>query len=72
MAALIDRIKEKGVKAIFLETGANPQLAEQIAQETGAQVITNMYTHSITAANGEAPTYIEMMKHNVSLLLILK
>jgi len=72
MAALIDRIKQYSVKAIFLETGANPQLAEQIAQETGAQVITDMYTHSITAASGEAPTYIEMMKHNVSLLAALK
>jgi ABC-type Zn uptake system ZnuABC Zn-binding protein ZnuA len=65
MAALIDGIKRMGVKAIFLETGANPQLAEQIAQETGAKVVTDLYTHSITEAGGEAPTYIEMMKVNV-------
>ena len=72
MADLIDRIRLKGVKAIFLETGANPQLAEQISQESGAQVVTNMYTHSITAADGEAPNYIAMMKHNVNLLSVLK
>ena len=72
MAGLIDRIRQNNVKAIFLETGANPQLAEQIAQETGIQVITNLYTHSITAANGEAPNYIAMMKHNVNLLAILR
>jgi ABC-type Zn uptake system ZnuABC Zn-binding protein ZnuA len=65
MAALIDDIKHLGVKAIFLETGANPQLAEQIAQETGAQVITDLYTHSITAADGAAPTYLAMLKVNV-------
>jgi ABC-type Zn uptake system ZnuABC Zn-binding protein ZnuA len=65
MAALIDAIKNRGIKAIFLETGANPQIADQIAQETGAKVITNLYTHSLTDASGEAPTYLAMMKVNV-------
>jgi ABC-type Zn uptake system ZnuABC Zn-binding protein ZnuA len=69
MAALIDQIKQTGVRAIFLETGANPQLADQIAQESGAKVVTNLYTHSITAPGGEAPGYIEMMKHNVRLIV---
>jgi ABC-type Zn uptake system ZnuABC Zn-binding protein ZnuA len=69
MAALIDTIKQMGVKAIFLETGANSQLADQIAQETGAKVVTNLYTHSITGPGGEAPGYIEMMKHNVRLIV---
>jgi ABC-type Zn uptake system ZnuABC Zn-binding protein ZnuA len=69
MAALIDHIRKTGIKAIFLETGANSQLAEQIAQETGAKVITNLYTHSITEPGGEAPSYIEMMKHNVKLIV---
>ncbi len=69
MAELIDHIRQTGVKAIFLETGANSQLAEQIAQETGAKVITDLYTHSITGPGGEAPSYIEMMKHNVKLIV---
>jgi ABC-type Zn uptake system ZnuABC Zn-binding protein ZnuA len=69
MAALIDQVKQTGSKAIFLETGANPQLANQIAQETGAKVVTDLYTHSITAEGGEAPGYIEMMKHNVRLIV---
>ena len=72
MVDLIERIKQSAAKAIFLETGANPQIAEQIAQETGVQVITGMLTHSITEPGGEAPTYIEMMKHNVNLLDVLK
>jgi ABC-type Zn uptake system ZnuABC Zn-binding protein ZnuA len=69
MAALIDHIRQMDVKAIFLETGANSQLADQIAQETGAKVVTNLYTHSITGPGGEAPSYIEMMKHNVKLIV---
>jgi ABC-type Zn uptake system ZnuABC Zn-binding protein ZnuA len=69
MAALIDTIRQMDVRAIFLETGANSKLADQVAQETGAKVVTNLYTHSITAGGGEASSYIEMMKHNVSLIV---
>jgi len=66
MAALIEQIKASGAPAIFLETGANPQLAQQIAAETGVKVVTDLYTHSLSAPDGPAPTYIDMMKYNVS------
>jgi len=69
LAALIDRIKATGAKAIFLETGTNPQLADQVAQETGSKVVTNLYSHSITEPNGPAPMYIEMMKSNTNALV---
>jgi ABC-type Zn uptake system ZnuABC Zn-binding protein ZnuA len=66
MAALIAQIKATGAPAIFLEVGANPQLAQQIAAETGVKVVTDLYTHSLSAPDGPAPTYIEMMKYDVS------
>lgn len=66
MAALVEQIRETGAPAIFLEAGRSPQLAQQIGAETGARVVTEIYTHSLTDANGPAPTYIEMMKHNVT------
>lgn len=65
MTSLIKQIKQTGAPAIFLEAGANPNLAEQIANETGAKVITNLYTHSISGISGPAPTYIDMMQYNV-------
>ena len=64
LAALVDQIKATGARAIFLETGANPQLAEQVAAETGASVVTGQLSHSLSAPGGEGATYIEMMKHN--------
>jgi ABC-type Zn uptake system ZnuABC Zn-binding protein ZnuA len=69
LARLIDHIKETGAKAIFLETGTNPQLAQQVAKETGSKVITNLYSHSITEPSGPAPTYIEMMKSNTEAIV---
>lgn len=69
MANLVDEIRRSGARAIFLETGANPQLAQQIARETGAKVVTDLYTHSLTPPEGNAPTYLEMMKFNVQRIL---
>lgn len=69
MAALIEHIKEHAAPAIFLETGANPQLARQIAQEAGIKVVTGLFTHSITDAKGPAPTYLDMMKYNVKAIV---
>lgn len=69
LATLIDTIRATGAKAIFLETGTNPLLARQVAQETGIKVVTELYTHSTTRADGPAPTYIEMMKYNTSAIV---
>lgn len=69
LAQLIDRIKATGAKAIFLETGTNPQLAEQVAKETGIKVETELYSHSITEAGGAAPTYLDMMKFNTEAIV---
>ncbi len=64
LATLIDLIRQSGAPAIFLETGANPKLAEQIAAETGVKVVSDLYTHSLSPADGPAPTYIDMMRYN--------
>jgi manganese/iron transport system substrate-binding protein len=65
LARLTERVRDAGVKVIFLETGANPQLAEQLARETGLTIVSDLYTHSLSEADGPAPTYIDMMRYNV-------
>ena len=69
LAKLVDGIKATGTKAIFLETGTNPRLAQQVARETGIKVVTELYTHSTTGPKGPAPTYIDMMKYNTSAIV---
>ncbi len=64
LARLMDHIKSAGAPAIFLETGANLQMAQQIAKDTGVKVVTELYTHSLTARGGAAPDYIAMMRYN--------
>ena len=69
LADLVDQIHATGAKAILLETGANPQLAAQIAEETGIRVVSNIYTHSLTTSDGPAPSYLEMMRYNTSAIV---
>ena len=65
MAELVDQMRETGATAIFMETGSNAELAEQLSQETGIKVVYDLYTHSVSAADGNAPSYIDLMKYNV-------
>lgn len=65
LAGLIDQIRSTGARAIFIETGANTKLADQISAETSINLVTDLFTASISDPNGPAPTYIDMMKYNV-------
>ena len=68
MADLIDLIKSSGIQAIFLDEVENPALAEQIADETGVRIVEDLHLESLTAGP-PAATYIDMMKHNVTLIV---
>jgi ABC-type Zn uptake system ZnuABC Zn-binding protein ZnuA len=65
MAALVDQIKLFKAPAIFLDASDNPALAQQVAKETGVKVVTDLHLESLTDG-APAPTYIEMMKYNVT------
>jgi ABC-type Zn uptake system ZnuABC Zn-binding protein ZnuA len=66
IATLIDQIKKTGAPAIFIETGANPQIAEQISGDTGVKVVEDLYTHALSEPNGPAPDYFSMMRWNTT------
>lgn len=65
MAGLIDQIKATGAPAIFLDAADNPALAQQIAEETGVRLVTDLHLESLTDG-APAGTYIDMMKHNIT------
>ncbi len=69
MAEVIEKIRQTGAPAIFLETGSNPELAFQISSETGIQVLTDLRTHAVTSKNTESTGYIGMMRHNIDLIV---
>ena len=67
IAALIDAIREADVKAIFSEDQFPTDLVDQIAEETGAQVVADLYDDSL----GDDPvtSYEAMIRWDVEKLV---
>lgn len=61
MTRLIKEIRLSGIKTIFLENAANPQLVKTLAREAGIQVAPELYADAL----GASGTYIQMMRTNV-------
>lgn len=66
VARLVERIRAAGVPAIFAENTVNPRLAEQIADEAGVRVVTDLYTDALGEAGSEGDTYLKMMRFDVA------
>jgi zinc/manganese transport system substrate-binding protein len=65
IATIITQIKKEKIPAVFLENISDPRLIRQIASETGATIGGTLYSDSLTAKDGEASSYIEMVRHNI-------
>lgn len=65
IATIIAQIKKEKIPAVFLENVSDPRLMRQIASETGAAIGGTLFSDSLTKKSGEAPSYIEMIEHNI-------
>jgi ABC-type Zn uptake system ZnuABC Zn-binding protein ZnuA len=68
VAALTRKIKDQSVKAIFVEQGINPSLAQQIARDAGVKVVDTLYADTL-AAEGPASTYEGMMRFDTETIV---
>jgi len=65
VARIIRQIRAKKIPAVFLENIADPRLMTQIARETDAKIGPRVYSDSLSDSSGPAPTYLDMMRHNL-------
>ena len=65
---LIELIRSRGIRAVFLENVADPRLLKRIADETGASIGGTLYPGALSGPEGPAPTYLDMMRHNAQTL----
>lgn len=64
LAALVEKVKAAGVKAVFSEAQFNPRLSQTLADEAGvSRVITTLYNDALGPA--PADTYLGLMRWNV-------
>jgi zinc/manganese transport system substrate-binding protein len=68
IAAIITQIKTSKIPAVFLENISDPRLMRRISTETGARIGGTLYSDSLTGEKGDAPTYIDMVRHNIKAL----
>jgi zinc/manganese transport system substrate-binding protein len=68
LARIITQIKQAKIPAVFLENITDPRLMQRISAETGARVGGTLYSDGLTGEKGDAPTYIDMVRHNIKAL----
>lgn len=68
IAVIIGQIKAQKIPAVFLENISDDRLIRRIAAETGAKVGGTLISDGLTGEKGPAPTYIDMVRHNIKAL----
>jgi zinc/manganese transport system substrate-binding protein len=68
IARIIGQIRAEKIPAVFLEKISDPRLMRRLSAETGAKVGGTLYSDSLTDEKGDAPTYIDMVRHNIKAL----
>lgn len=69
VARLIDQIRREHIKAIFIETMADPRLVQTIASETGVEMGGALYSDALSPPDGPAACYLCMFENNVPKLV---
>lgn len=68
IATIIGQIRAQKIPAVFLENISDDRLIRRIAAETGARVGGTLISDGLTGEKGPAPTYIDMVRHNIKAL----
>jgi ABC-type Zn uptake system ZnuABC Zn-binding protein ZnuA len=67
LSALVARIRDQGVRAVFSEGSLPPKTAAAVAREAGVRVIAGdgaLYGDSLGPPGSDGDTYVKMMRHN--------
>jgi zinc/manganese transport system substrate-binding protein len=68
VATIITQIRKQKIPAVFLENITDDRLLKRIGAESGARIGGTLYSDALTDEKGPAPTYLDMMRHNVEQL----
>ncbi len=60
--SVIDGVKDNNIPVVFCESTVNTAPAEQVARETGASYGGVLYVDSLSEADGQVPTYLDLLR----------
>ena len=69
LAALVNRVKAENVPAIFAETMHSSRTIQQLAREAQVKLPPPLYTDALGPTGSAGETYIQMMRHNVDIIV---
>ena len=67
--ALVEQIRDEGVKAIFPETAINSQLEQAVSREAGAEVGKALWADSLGREGSSGDTYLKAMAFNTQAIV---
>lgn len=69
VAHVIRTVRERQVPAVFCESTVSASAQEQVARETGARFGGVLYVDSLSAPDGPVPTYLDLLQHDVDVIV---
>lgn len=68
VAAVVDRVREADVPAVFCESTVADRAQRQVARETGATFAGVLYVDSLSGPDGPVPTYLDLLRHDADVI----
>lgn len=68
IAATVNLVRSRSVPAVFCESTVNDKAMRQVVSETGAAYGGTLYVDSLTDAQGEAPSYLALIRHDAAVI----
>ncbi|WP_324012160.1 metal ABC transporter substrate-binding protein [Microbacterium sp. JZ37] len=69
IAAAIEFVEENGVRAVFCESTVSDKPMQQVVEATGAAFGGTLYVDSLSEPEGPVPTYLDLIRHDASLIV---
>jgi manganese transport system substrate-binding protein len=69
VAKVIDAVRENNIPVVFCENTVNPEAMQEVASQTGALYGGYLYVDSLTEPDGEAPTYLDLLRFDATTLV---
>ncbi len=69
IAATIDFVAENEVPAVFCESTVSDRAMQQVVEATGTTFGGTLYVDSLSAADGPVPSYLDLLRHDVELII---